>query len=194
MLKVDLACGGAKKGEDFVGVDISKCDGVDIIHDLNIYPWPFEDNSVDEVNCSHYIEHIPHDNIKAALKESNSFYEFKDKLLESKDGFIQFFNELYRILKEEGRAILIAPYYTSMRAFGDPTHVRYISDFSLLYLNKEWRDLNKLSHYGIECDFDVKYSYHITNEMTLKSDEVRNKAFLNDWNVIDDIIIELIKK
>jgi len=53
---------------------------------------------------------------------------------------------------------------------------------------------NKLSHYGLDCNFDVKISYYISNELTLKSEEIRNKAFKSDWNAIDDIIIELIKK
>jgi hypothetical protein len=46
----------------------------------------------------------------------------------------------------------------------------------------------------MNCDFDIKTSYYITNDITLKSDEVRQKAFLHDWNVIEDIVIELVKK
>jgi hypothetical protein len=194
MVKIDLACGSNKKTPEHIGVDIADCQGVDIVHDLNIYPWPIESDSADEIHCSHYIEHLPHDNTKSILDKSNSFEEFKELMKNSKDGFIEFFNELYRIMKPDGKATLIAPYYSSMRSFGDPTHTRYICDWSFLYLNKEWRDANKLGHYGLECNFDVKYSYHITNEMTLKSEEVRNKSFQHDLNVIDDIIVELVKK
>jgi predicted SAM-dependent methyltransferase len=192
MVKVDLACGDNKK-EGFIGLDISDCEGVDKVHDLNIYPWPFEDNSVDEVHCSHYIEHIPHLNIQAVLKQSNSFDEFKEKLSNDKDGFIKFFNELYRIMKPGATATIIAPYYMSVRAFGDPTHQRYIGDFSFYYVNKEWRDNNKLSHYGITCNFDAEMSYYVSNNMMLKSAEVRDKAFKEDWNAIDDIIVKLTK-
>jgi predicted SAM-dependent methyltransferase len=192
-IRIDLACGDRKK-EGFVGVDIAETDSVDIIHDLNVYPWPFEDNSVDEVNCSHYIEHIPHLTVQSALKQSNSFDEFKILLLNDKDGLIKFFNELYRILKPEGKAKLIAPYYTSERAYGDATHQRNIADSTCWYLNKDWVEKNKLKHYGLNCNFEVTLSYVITNEMTLKSEEVRSKAFLHDWNVISDIIIDLVKK
>lgn len=175
-IKVDLACGDNKK-EGFVGIDKTETKSTDIIHDLNQYPWPFEDNSVDEIHCSHYIEHIPHD-VKNGI---------------DLDGLIQFMNEVYRILKPNGKATIISPYYTSGRAFGDPTHVRFIGDLTFPYYNKKWRDANKLSHYGINCDFDITYSYLISNELTLKSEENRNKAFKNDWNAIDDIIAELIK-
>jgi hypothetical protein len=37
-LKIDLACGERKKDEDYVGVDIAKVKGVDIVHDLTTYP------------------------------------------------------------------------------------------------------------------------------------------------------------
>ncbi len=191
-VKIDLACGGNKK-EGFKGVDISDLESVDIVHDLNVYPWPFEDDSVDEINCSHYVEHIPHLGVQAALKVSNTFEEFKEKLSNDKDGYIKFFNELYRILKPEGKATITTPHYMSIRAFGDPTHQRYVGDFSFFYLNKEWRDSNKLGHYGINVDFDMTYSYVIGDELTFKSQEVRAEAFKKEWNAISDIIVELVK-
>lgn len=54
-------------------------------------------------------------------------------------------------------------------------------------------DVNKLSHYGIKANFDITFSYFISNELTLKSEEVRNRAFNNDWNAIDDLIVQLTK-
>ena len=177
IIKVDLACGGNKKSEEYIGVDISNIEGVDIVHNLNTYPWPFEDNSVDVVNCSHYIEHIPHD----VYNNDN------------RDGFIQFMDELYRILKPGGVATISAPYYTSSRAYGDPTHVRHICDMTFFYLSKEWRDNNKLSHYNINCNFNVRSSYLVTDEISLKSRPVQNESFKHDWNVIEDITAELTK-
>jgi len=201
-IKLNLACGDKKK-EGFIGIDITETDSTDIIHDLNVYPWPFEDNSVDEIYCSHYIEHIPHDStgtlLYKLLLEVSSFEELLSKVKElpedfPSDGMIKFMNEVYRILKPKCKTTLVAPYYKSERAFGDPTHVRYIGDLSFPYYNKEWRDNNKLSHYGINCDFDMKYSYYIDNELTLKSEELRNVAFREDWNAINDITVELIKR
>lgn len=177
-VKIDIACGDNKKGEDFIGVDKIKNPSVDIVHDLNVYPWPFEDNSVDEIVCSHYIEHIPHD-------INNG---------DDRDGFIQFMDEVYRILKPGGTVKIVAPYVTNVRAFGDPTHRRYIHDWSFFYYNKEWRDANKLSHYGIECDFDMTFSYLIDDELTLKSSEVREEFFKKYWNSILEIIVVLTKR
>ena len=143
------------------------------------YPWPFEDNSVDEINCSHYIEHIPHD-----IKNEK----------DDRDGLIQFMDEVYRILKPDGKITIIAPYYKNERAFGDPTHVRFIGDLSFPYWSKKWRDDNKLSHYRINCNYDMKLSYYIDNNLVLKSQDVREEAFRTEWNAISDIIIEMTKK
>lgn len=177
VIKLDLACGDNKK-EGFIGVDMVETSSVDIIHNLNIYPWPFEDNSVDEIYCSHYIEHIPH-NVNNG---------------DNRDGLIQFMDEVYRILKTEGKINIIAPYYKNERAFGDPTHCRYIGDLSFLYWSKQWREINKLSHYGINCNFDAKLSYYVDNDLALRSSEVRQDAFKREWNAISDIIVEMIKK
>ena len=181
--KIDLACGDAKK-EGFFGVDIADIEGVDLVHDLTVYPWPIEDNIADEINCSHYIEHIKHDtpltDIKELLNKSTSFDEFKENMLNAErhqDGFIRFMKEVYRILKPGGKVRIIAPYVMHTRAFGDPTHERYIHDMSFAYFNKEWREANKLEHYNIDVDFDIRYSYSIDQDLILKSAEVREEAF-----------------
>lgn len=197
-IKVDLACGNNKHGDDWIGVDIVETPSVDIVHNLNQYPWPFESNSVDEVHCSHYIEHIPHDvDIYKLILKSESLEHLQQLVREKEkspsDGLIKFMNELGRILKPSGKATIIAPYYSSIRAYGDPTHTRSICDWTFFYYNKEWRDTNKLNHYGITCDFDTTFDYHISEDMSLRSEQVRNKAFLENWNAVEDIMAKLIK-
>jgi len=177
-LKLDLACGNNKNTDGFKGVDIVETASTDYVFDLLKFPWPFEDNSVDEVHCSHFIEHIPHD-----IHNPN----------DTRDGFIQFIDEVYRILKPGAKATMLAPYYTSIRAYGDPTHVRAICDWTFYYFNRSWIEANKLEHYGIKSNFEVRHSYFVTNDLTLKSDEVRDNAFIHYWNTADDIIFELKK-
>ena len=178
MIKLDLGCGKGKKEGDYIGVDCIKTEGVDIVHDLNVYPWPFEDGSVDEIVSSHYVEHIPHD-----INNPN----------DKRDGLIQFMDECYRILKLGGKMKFSVPFGGSVRAFQDPTHRRFLFKESFHYFNKIWRESAGVDHYGIKCDFIIVYSYFVTNEMTLKSQEVRDLAFLHDWNVIDDLLVEFVK-
>jgi len=57
MVKVNLGCGPNKARGDIEG-DKIKLPTVDIVHDLDVYPYPFGENSVDEVICSHILEHL----------------------------------------------------------------------------------------------------------------------------------------
>lgn len=168
VIKLDLACGKDKHDPSFIGVDVVKLEGVDVVHDLNSFPWPWEDSSVDEIFCKNYIEHIP--------------------------DLISFMNECGRILKQGSKMILVAPYYSSIRAWQDPTHVRAISEASFLYYNQEWRIQNGLDHYPITCDFDYSFGYAFTPEWGMRSEEARNFAIKHYINVVSDIQVCMTKR
>jgi SAM-dependent methyltransferase len=167
MVKLDIAC-GQNKQEGFIGIDQCVLPNVDIVHNLELFPWPIESNSIDEARCVHYIEHT--------------------------SDLIAFMEELYRILKPNAQCTLSAPYYSSIRAWQDPTHKRAISEASFLYFNKNWREQNKLDHYNIKCDFDFSYGYVLTPAWSTRSDEARNFAITHYINVISDIQVILTKK
>jgi hypothetical protein len=174
-MKLDIASGQAKIPE-WRGIDSS--DGLDIIHTLDKYPWPIEDGVVEEARTVGYIQ-----------KTKN---------------IMAFMNEVYRILtppKEEngvkipgGKILVVAPYYTSSRAWQDPYTVRAITESTFLYYNKDWRVLNKLEDYPITCDFDFTYGYAFDPEWNLRSEETRNFAVKHYHNVITDIQVVLTKK
>ena len=175
-LRLDLACGNNLQ-KDFIGVDIvGKPDSqADIVHDLLTFPWPFEDNSVDEVFNSHFLEHIPHGN------------GYNDPMFE-------FMDELYRILKPGGIARFICPYYTSVRAFQDPTHQRCISEPMFNYFVKAWREMNNLEHYPVKCDFEiVKLDHAVSEEFTGKSQDAVAYSAMHMWNVVMDLQVTLRK-
>lgn len=166
-MKLDLAC-GANKQEGFDGVDKVKVPGVDHVVNLEKFPWPFKADSVDEIWCSHYVEH-------------------------TKD-LIKFMDECYRILKVGGRMTVVAPYYSSMRAWQDPTHTRAICEATFLYFNKGWREANGLDHYGIKSDFDFTYGYAFSPEWATRSEEARLFALNHYINVATDIQAVMTKR
>lgn len=171
VVRLDLGC-GENKQQGFVGVDLYKVPGVDVVHDLTKYPYPFKDKSVDEIFCSHFVEHL------------------------SGPERIPFFNELYRILKDGGKARIITPYYKSVRAVQDPTHKwPPLAENSYLYLNKGWRQANKLEHYlGFTCNFDYLGTYSIQDpEVGQREESARNFWIDKYWNVVADLIVDLTK-
>src|SRR3990167_9114992 len=58
VIKLDLAAGQSPR-EGFEGVDYVETPQTK--HHVNLlqFPWPWDSNSIDELHCSHFIEHIP---------------------------------------------------------------------------------------------------------------------------------------
>jgi hypothetical protein len=171
-LKLDLGC-GANKRAGFVGVDKYQTPCVDILHDLLVYPWPFEDGSVGEVYCSHFFEHIP------GLDRP------------------RWMEELYRVLVPGAKATVITPYYKSPRATQDFTHQwPPVSEESYLYFNKAWRERNGLTHglYDVKADFDYTYGYALDTAWATRDEEARNFAIRYYWCTIADLHVALIKR
>lgn len=166
-LKLDLGC-GANKRDGFHGVDLVKLKGVDTQCDLFRMPWPWRSGSVDELHCSHFIEHVP--------------------------DLIGFMDECWRVLKPGGQMTVIAPYYTSIRCWQDPTHRNAISEATFLYFNQGWLKGNGLEHYGIKADFDFTYGYALDPDIANRNDEARAFAIKHYWNAVQDIQVTLTKR
>lgn len=84
VIKVELGCGRSKT-RGYIGIDRFQMPGVDIVANLN-NGIPLGDNSVDVIYASHSLEHL--DNIFFTMKE------------------------IYRVLKDRGILLILAPYYT----------------------------------------------------------------------------------
>ena len=98
--KLILGAGKTQREPNAVHHDMYDFEGIDVTHDLNVLPWPWEDNSFDSIVCNHVLEHL--------------------------DSFLNFHNECWRILKPGGSLYLETP-CAGMDAdleFCDPTHVR----------------------------------------------------------------------
>lgn len=176
--KLDIAC-GQRKEAGWTGIDIAKTDAADIVHDLMDFPWPIEDETVEEARCSHFIEHIPQV-CMCCRKQVNPLWRF--------------FDELYRIMKVGAKCLIIAPYYSSHRAWQDGSHTRAISEHTFLYANKDWRKVNLLDHYPITCDFDFTYGYALSGDTALKSHEAQPFWIAHYLNAVADVQVTLIKR
>lgn len=103
---LNLGC-GRKKMAGAVNLDITPDTQPDVVHNLNVFPWPFAENSFTSVHANDVIEHL--DNIVAVM------------------------DELHRICKHGARIDITLPHYSSANAFTDPTHRHYFGWFSFDY-------------------------------------------------------------
>ena len=56
-MKLNLGC-GSKVLPGWTNLDKFSTYKPDIVHDLEVFPYPFENNSVEEIILSHVLEHI----------------------------------------------------------------------------------------------------------------------------------------
>lgn len=169
-LKLDLGAGKNKK-EGFLGVDILAFDGVDVVCNLGDDVWPWDDNSVDEVHCSHMLEHL-------TPKQR-----------------IHFANELCRVLKKGSQAAIITPHFASIRAYGDLTHQwPPVVTFWYLYLNKEWRKTQAPHNTEYTCDFDHSYGYSLHPSIAVKNQEYQAYAVVHLLEGAQDLHVTITKR
>ena len=55
MLRLNLGCGEDHK-PGYINVD--KYGNPDVLHDLEEFPWPWDDESVEEILMKHILEHL----------------------------------------------------------------------------------------------------------------------------------------
>lgn len=136
--------------EDWVNIDAAKIDGIDEVVNLFEYPWPWADNSADEIWCSHLIEHIPHLAMLAFTPER----PYKETLanMARLDGWYAFFHEVHRVLKPGGIFHAITPHGQSVSGMTDPTHTRYILPGTFSYFKP---NPDAPFDYGLPYEFEA---------------------------------------
>lgn len=178
--RLDIAC-GQRKTKGYRGIDLGG--DADITHDLMSFPWPIKAGCVKEVQCHHFVEHIPH----AAPHPQRWDY----------DGWFMFFAEVYRICSNGATIELTHPYSRSDRAFWDPTHTRYIHEMAYYYLNREWRTANGLDHYIPDVNFEVVTidGQLIPDDIVARPAEYQTHARTYWFNIVNDlhVILKVVK-
>jgi SAM-dependent methyltransferase len=106
--KLHLGCGTIiKKG--WLNTDILSLPGVDMVLDLEKTPYPFADNSFDEVEGHHLLEHL--------------------------QNFTGCMEELGRICANDATLRFSVPYFASPAFWRDPTHKRPFNIDTFSYFN-----------------------------------------------------------
>jgi SAM-dependent methyltransferase len=99
---LDLGCGKNKyksESDEVIGMDKFQVDEADVIHDLEVFPYPFPDNHFDMIHSNHSIEHVTN--------------------------FFGLMEECWRILKPKGRFKIQCPY--GLSCLGLPSHKIFLT-------------------------------------------------------------------
>lgn len=191
LVKYDLACGANCK-DGFEGVDRVKVnDKVKQIVDLMKFPWPWEDNSVDELHCSHFIEHLPLRDVEERDFDFNPTRGLASDRYLGKDFLFAFFDECYRILKPDGWLHIVCPSVRNERAFQDPTHRRFISQMTFAYVQVPERKSMNLMHYNVACDYKVELMFTHATELQALNPEHAQRRLGAEWNLIFDYFVKM---
>lgn len=98
-LVLDLGCGAQKQYPGNLGLDLFPTPEVDVLADVSRV-LPFADESVDRVFLVHILEHLI--------------------------DFLPLVDEVHRILRPDGVAFVLSPWWKYVNAVADPTHVRLL--------------------------------------------------------------------
>jgi SAM-dependent methyltransferase len=158
-LRIDLGCGSARR-DGFVGLDVFPGPEVDHVIDLTADPFPFADDSVDEVFSAHFLEHIDSPN--------------------------HVFGEIGRVCRDGARIEFWTPYAFTNEAFLYG-HLHGITEEMWIHLGLTHRDIYApmlngrwllqrfvfviepatiadLEHHRVDLDFAVRYLKGVVHE------------------------------
>jgi predicted SAM-dependent methyltransferase len=103
-MRLNLGCGN-RKLQGWRNVDkVPDCSPDELV-DLEQLPWPWPDNSVDEIFLSHVLEHLG----------------------QATDVYLGIIKELYRVCRDGATITIIVPHPRHDHFLTDPTHVRAVT-------------------------------------------------------------------
>ena len=101
----DRSIGGA------VTLDVNPSTSPDIVHDLNKFPWPFDDDTFEAIHCMDVIEHM--------------------------EDVVKTMEEMHRISRVGARVYIATPHFSCANSYTDPTHRHHLGFFSFDYFTGE---------------------------------------------------------
>lgn len=166
---INLGCGTAPSEStdtiEFVNVDIADLEGVDIVHDLNVFPYPFESESIDIIIMNDILEHL--------------------------NNPIDVLMEVWRILKKGGKCVLRLVYWNCYYTFSDPQHRHAFTEMYFEFFCGYRRSYYMPHHFA---GLFITYHFHPKAvEKYGDNEEILMKKAFFHCNIIEGMEVTLIK-
>ncbi|HUF23331.1 MAG TPA: methyltransferase domain-containing protein [Vicinamibacterales bacterium] len=107
MRAIDLGAGRTRHVAGAVTLDRVASTGPDIVHDMDVVPWPIADSSFDVIRCYDVLEHV--------------------------GDLVPVMREIHRIGAPGARVEITTPHYSSRNSWTDPTHRQHLAYRSFDY-------------------------------------------------------------
>lgn len=134
--RLNLGCGKDIR-PGWVNLDIAPLEGVDVVHDLNELPLPFEEETFAEILCLDILEHVE---------------------------FAPLLKECLRILEPGGKLVLEVPHFSSSNNYVDPTHRNRFSVKTFNFFCRDSYEYRNRGHYYFDFSFskctECRLSFH----------------------------------
>jgi len=135
--KVTINLGaGTDVNNDYINVDMMDIEGIDVVHNLIHFPYPFEDESADNIRAVDVLEHLP-------------------PYIGEEHGVVKFIEECHRILKPGGELYIQTPGWRAEFLWIDPTHVRGFDIQSMDFFDPTTH-FGKTTGFYSKCKFSVR--------------------------------------
>lgn len=113
---------------------------------------------------------------------------------------VHFMNELYRVLRPNGKVMILTPYWSASKAYADLAYqFPPVSESWYFTLNAEWRNKNFVDEVipkelKLTCDFDVTWGYGMHQLIQSRNQEYQQHAIIFWKEAAQDLMATLIKR
>ena len=149
---LDIGC-GKHKLPGSIGLDLFPLEGVDVVHDLNRFPYPFPDDTFDRIRMIHVVEHV--------------------------QSILQTMEEVHRIATPGAEVEIVTPHYTDASSWQDPSHIWHLNSRSFDF----FQETHRTSYYStarfevLRCDIQLLKLYRLLGFEYLVNLENRSRRF-----------------
>ena len=146
-----MSIAGSETWTELVTLDMNPAHKPDVVHDLNVRPWPFPDDAFDELHAYDVMEHLSRQGDYRA--------------------FFAEWSEVWRILKPGGRFFGLSPHWSGKWAWMDPGHTRVYGPEVITYLVQPVYD----KQVGTTAITDYRFCYKADFE--IEGSETRDDGY-----------------
>ena len=156
-MKLQLGSGTDIKA-GWVNHDVATLPGIDVVHDISVFPWPWADGSVTEIYMKDVLEHLSEP--------------------------VRVLEEIHRITKPGASIFIAVPYWNSWEAITDPTHKSFFNEYTLEFFDPSFKRCQRRPYYSharfkiLQTNYVIKpFGPVLDIPIIGKHRTIKNKAF-----------------